>query len=517
MSFLILTLACLVDTEPIGQPVPEYGVNRCGPHALFLCAAAIGRGVTFERLEAVLPDNAKESSLEDLRSAAARLGLAAKGARWPHRTPFFTRGDTAAVIPVSTRDGRRHFLAVIESRAGQFLVIDFPRSPEWRSESNLREYAGWDGSALVVASNQDHLAQVITISSKMPAFVAFAAAFVFACGVVRRRHRRTVRPSTTAGFTIVELLVTLSIVSLLLALIAPAVQHARNAAAMVKCKSNLRQIGLASHSYADVYNGVLPPAMTPHILGRGNAPVDRNLSPQARLLPFLEHTALWATIDQNETGIGDGDGRPSSTLNAVAINASVDVFECPSDSVPRGGTSYRMCKGSTPGSHQSVAAGPNAARVGVARLLGCPIRLITDGMTGTAMFSERVVGDQDDGRYDPWRDRALLDPTAINTEPDEMAEACRFSRTPLRHFSFDGATWLLTSYSHTLYNHVLSPNSNTPDCEATCRAVTARSHHAGGVHVLFCDGAVKLVSDGIDLHAWRAAASIDGGESVGKF
>jgi len=89
----------------------------------------------------------------------------------------------------------------------------------------------------------------------------------------------------------------------------------------------------------------------------------------------------------------------------------------------------------------------------------------------------------------------------------------------LGEVSYMGATWLVNGFSYTQYNHVLTPNSKTPDCNCVQyglhrAAATARSWHPGGVHVAFADGHVRRISDSIDLQVWRAIASRSRGETV---
>lgn len=88
------------------------------------------------------------------------------------------------------------------------------------------------------------------------------------------------------------------------------------------------------------------------------------------------------------------------------------------------------------------------------------------------------------------------------------------------HFSYLGSTWLLTDVLHTCYNHALGPNSRIPDCRAApdgYGAVSARSHHPGGVYVVMGDGATRFVNDSIDLAVWRGLATIDAGETLPDF
>ncbi len=498
--------------------IAESG-NRCGPYSLLLCLASLGEPIDQGRFDELLPDDGRKSSLIELRNAAERLGFSAHGVRWERDIPDLPHGKAAAVIPVIWRDGRRHFIAVTESQGERFRIVDFPNPPRWIAVEVLRSGLSWDGTALVIATDREALTEVVDDGEWGPAVVAGVALLLFGAGGVFRSPlgRRTRMPRS--GFSLLEAMTTIGILALLFALLAPAVQQARQAAARMDCSSRLRQIGLATQLYADTHRGRLPPANEAAVDVRTGRPVRGNLSPHARLLPYLDEDAIWRRIDLSETGQGGEGGPPASDRNPELLVTAVSVFVCPADDVPAGGTSYRMCCGSTPGIHASASQAPGAARFGVASPWGAGLRRITDGLSNTAFYSERVTGDRNPAVYDPWRDRVVIRGGGPEIdEPDEVAAVCAAPHPTDEHFSDDGGTWLLTDPAYTLYNHVLTPNSRTPDCRTVGGdAVTARSHHAGGVHVAFGDGAVRFVSESVTPAVWRAIASINGGEAVPDF
>ena len=341
--------------------------------------------------------------------------------------------------------------------------------------------------------------------------------------VVRPRHH------LRAAFTVIELLVVMGVVSLLASLLLPAVQEARGSARRIECSNRLRQVGAALHQFAATHDDRFPSLIEPYRKGHHGPSIDFNCSAQTQLLPYLDRGDLWRRFDARENGdlLGYGVQPPGSRFNPSLLHERLTAFECPADTVPPGGTSFRMCWGSKAAYSErkadSLPPGTDAALTGVAASRSLSLRKISDGLSNTACFSERVVGDGDSQRYDPWRDRAGVE--SGNTDfvtgtpsPDEMASLCgAVSSQPSAHQSYDGWTWLLTSMHTTVYNHVLAPNSRTPDCAAGHTAVTARSYHAGGVNLLMCDGAVRFVGESIDLHVWRAIASCHGGEVVGEF
>jgi len=300
------------------------------------------------------------------------------------------------------------------------------------------------------------------------------------------------------AFTLIELLVVIAIIGVLIGLTLSAVQQVRAAAARLVCASRLQQIGLALHNHHSGL-GRFPS-------GRGT-PLPRIFSPHAYLLPFLEQDAIQARIDFDAAPAAFTV--PPSTVydgvrNAEAATSSVKMFVCPSDrsngSVPGsafGATNYAANAGS--GSN-----GGSLTQAGGVFFLGSAVRLtdIADGSSTTAAFSERTLGGLDAGR----RMRELpggTDPTAMACDGSGVWNDER------------GAKWIVGNYGNTLYNHAMPPNAPSWDClNATQQKarMSARSSHAGGVNVLFCDGGVRFVRDGVAGGVWRATATRAGGE-----
>lgn len=326
-----------------------------------------------------------------------------------------------------------------------------------------------------------------------------------------------------AGFTLIELLVAIGVISLLIALLLPAVQQAREAALRAQCASQLRQIGLALHNYVDVY-GRTPGAIKRWVIDTGTRRehIYRNLSPQAQLLPYLDQSDLWHRIDLREAGDFTYDDPPSSNVNADVMFQPIPVFRCPSEPTSPGVNSYRICTGSSPlhVKRLSETPGVDSGLLGIGTsYAGVRFADVPDGLSTTAAFSERVFGDFDSDIYTPWTDFADV-PLHSGTLPDQVAQDCsRTSASPSSHRSYLGATWLITSLQFTQYNHVLTPNSTTPDCANNRggQAMTARSLHSRGVNLLLLDGSVRFVAGTIDTSVWRAIASMSGGETVGEF
>src|SRR5579859_6029688 len=118
------------------------------------------------------------------------------------------------------------------------------------------------------------------------------------------------------GFTLIELLVVIAIIAVLVSLLLPAVQQAREAARRTQCKNNLKQLGLAMHNYHDAYLG-FPMGKNTTASGLTNFPA------QARILPYIDQTNLYNQINFN---VG-----PTNAANVLAYNTTLPAFRCPTD------------------------------------------------------------------------------------------------------------------------------------------------------------------------------------------
>lgn len=155
-------------------------------------------------------------------------------------------------------------------------------------------------------------------------------------------------------------------------------------------------------------------------------------------------------------------------------------------------------------------------------------RDITDGLSNTAAFSERVLGDNDSAIIGPGDFRRTI-PQDVNQTTATLLTSCTSTANTGNHTSDMGigaGAWTYGTQNRTIYNHLFTPNSKIFDCSTNVSAVdgnnegaviTARSYHTGLVNMVLADGAVRSVSDGIDLVTWRSLGTRAGGEVLGEY
>jgi prepilin-type N-terminal cleavage/methylation domain-containing protein/prepilin-type processing-associated H-X9-DG protein len=327
-----------------------------------------------------------------------------------------------------------------------------------------------------------------------------------------------------SAFTLVELLVVIAIIGILVALLLPAVQAARESARRANCTSNLKQLGLALQQYHDTMQ---------HFPGvRDTYPMA--FSAHSRLLPYVEQQPLFQQIDF--TGVF-GATTTYKGYNARAAQVAVPVFNCPSDrgavlggngataGVTFGGTNYVTCTG-TGKSSSGIINGDYLSADGVFVLASAtglrPIRMadIRDGLTSTAAFSESTYGNGQAGLSPP--PSPLPQNAAMTLAIDINGSAmdpgtCAATTT---YTGQRGDRWINGGYLSTAYNHYLTPNSQVFDCLDSANNYGlkgARSWHPAGVNMVLCDGSVRFVSETIDQITWLYLATRAGGDVVGNY
>jgi prepilin-type processing-associated H-X9-DG protein len=304
---------------------------------------------------------------------------------------------------------------------------------------------------------------------------------------------------------LIELLVSIAIIGILVAILLPAVQQAREASRRIACGNNLRQLGIALQNYHSAHRQFPP--------GRGD-PLPGVFSAHAYLLEHLEETSVRQAIDFRRaptTFSVAGGVVHDGAVNLPAARARLSVLQCPSDAIAAGvpgsefgSTNYAANAGS--GLKQSGSLTDADGVFFKGSQVG--LRDVTDGSSHTVAMSERLNGPglEDSGGLESDVQRLMLEIPGGN---DTTPAACA-SPTSGNCYRERGAKWILGNYGNTLYNHYYTPNAAAWDCmnlQQQKALSAARSTHPGGVMVLLCDGSVRLASDSIDQSLWRALAT----------
>ena len=313
------------------------------------------------------------------------------------------------------------------------------------------------------------------------------------------------------GFTLVELLVVIAIIGILIALLLPAVQAAREAARRSQCSNNIKQLGLAFHNYHDTFKS-FPPGYgimrTAYGAGGGGG---IELTWCVRLFPFIEQTALADIVDWNTN---------YHVSQHPVYAARIPAFECPSDAeavirmnedgtcIPTN-TSYKFGRLSYGGNFGlGCMECPIVGKVATVP----PINPMTERVRGVLSFN---WGIQMSGLTDGTSQTALVAEIIVGS-------GCYYRGM----HAYDEGCPVMFSYT---------PNSAVPDMGPSCTAAvqalqppqapcisgsknkplhTARSYHPGGVQVGLGDGSVRFVSETIDLFTWQALSTPSGQEAI---
>ena len=344
------------------------------------------------------------------------------------------------------------------------------------------------------------------------------------CLLARTIPRKRVQKSR--AFTLIELLVVIAIIGVLVALLLPAVQAARESARRIQCSHHLRQLAIATHNYESTFRR-LPPST---IVDFASALSSNNgtWGVHGRILPFLEQSNLYQKVD---VGIG-------WDFQAAIDEVKIPIFACPSDvgsyrlrdpgkgKVSLFPTSYGFNLGTWFVYDPSTRRGGDGVFFPNSFL---KISSIHDGLSNTILCSE-VKG------WTAYTRNGAPGDESIPTQIDDAVAAAHCGT----QFKNTGHTeWPDGRVHHTGFTATLTPNSFVPFSrdgtvfdvdynswqegkngsagDPTYAIITSRSFHPGIVQAAFADGSVQVISEDIQLANWRAMATRNQGESISVF
>lgn len=313
------------------------------------------------------------------------------------------------------------------------------------------------------------------------------------CQQTKKPHR---------AFTLIEVLTTLGIIAVLLAVLLPAIHVSREAARKANCASNLRQLGMAFHQYHDVY-GQIP---------AGNR---KGFSLFVPMLPYIDQSALYSSIVFDSV---------ESVQNQSAAQTQLSLLRCASDGMKSGGslgvTNYLgnygtglRNGGQSKGIFQHMSF---SADIG-----GGPLsfRDVSDGLSNTAALSETLVASGS-----PQVGRTVWDVSpGYSSQNDAAAFLKKCDLLPDNQTTCDnwslGISWMRGDHGTTLYNHFHTPNrpSCTNNGDVFGGAWTAASLHRQGVEVCLVDASVRFVGSSVDAALWSALATRGSADLVGDY
>jgi prepilin-type N-terminal cleavage/methylation domain-containing protein len=360
--------------------------------------------------------------------------------------------------------------------------------------------------------------------------------------------------SSERGFTLIELLVVIAIIAILISLLLPAVQQAREAARRTQCRNNLKQIGLAFHNYHDVYGrfaSALSAVSGDSEFGLGNGPgpeldranggnPDSNVHTWSeRILPYLDQANVYdginfsaaigsttATLDGGNPLSWDGGAYPGAAHSQAALQAVIPAYICPS--APHASNSV------TPYLDDWQADGfPAMGDIyyggGALDYTAMADWIANDEFGGDGLIDIEPIGSKSN---DGFKISAITDGTsntillAEHSAPgsQEWADGAPIGNLDDEGVGSMGPSWYDWQWTVGHFFRGIAPGSNTVDgrtggsCMINCNNKwNYYSFHVGGVHTVLADGSVRFLSENIDRDTFFLLYGGNDGLVIGEF
>ncbi len=338
------------------------------------------------------------------------------------------------------------------------------------------------------------------------------------------------QPQTRKAFTLVELLVVIAIIGVLVALLLPAIQAAREAARRSSCLNNIRQYNLAAQNFHSATGHFPIAAGRKGVVNASNPGNTKDKSVPLQMLPYMEGSAIASRFNP-----------------ALRVSQQMQIFqqpdpvlECPSDEPqkvlyanPGGGDvggdykgnyginwgSFRFTNQTAPlpngYANMPSVGGPGPFELDASgKGIEISLRHVTDGSSNTYFALEMLQAPSGDSQDDLDRRARMWTPAAtthqISTLLVPNSKACNAANaTP------DETTGCGGDVGTCMHRPELGlPCQRTPESIAAAYTLGARSWHPGGIHVVMCDGSGRFINESVELIAWRAMSSRAGDEAA---
>lgn len=320
------------------------------------------------------------------------------------------------------------------------------------------------------------------------------------------------------GFTLVELLVVIAIIGILVALLLPAIQAAREAARRMVCGNNLKQIGLAFHNHHDTYKS-FPPGL------RGKVGGEEGYAWSVHILPFIEQQSLYDTLD-----IENIDLHNSSAAAVAAKTTAIDAYRCPSDTGPN-----EQKKRTTWDYDWGLRGAGPMTNAGLSNYVGNAgtVALSNSPSVTAAETAENVAASMAHHNgvlfvHSKVSFHHILDGTAKTVLVGER------DYTSTHHGNHDAANWVggrhpdpdthynvVTIFDDGVYkmqiNAVGDNGGGFGQDFAAEEGDSWSSLHPGGAQFVLCDGSVRFVSETINDETFANFCARDDGNVLGEF